>query len=134
MRVEACSLAVSDSCLRFGERKGATISRPFGVSLLIAGVDDQGPQLWHTDPSGLYVQYSAKAIGGGMEAQTTLNEKYHKSLTLAEAESLAVGILKAVMEDPIKNDNVEVATIKADTKTLELYDSDRLQKIIDALE
>ena len=28
--------------------------RPFGVSLLIAGTDDEGPQLYQVDPSGAY--------------------------------------------------------------------------------
>jgi len=135
MRVEACTLAVSDSCLRFGERKGASISRPFGVSLLIAGVDDLGPQLWLADPSGTYVRYEAKAIGGGMEqAQPTLQEKYHKSLTLKEAEDLAASILKQVMEDSMTKDNVEFAAIRTDTKRLEVYSTDRIQKIVDAAE
>ena len=28
--------------------------RPFGVSLLMAGFDDNGPQLYQIDPSGTY--------------------------------------------------------------------------------
>eukprot|EP01059_Diplonema_ambulator_P010429 TRINITY_DN2047_c0_g1_i1.p1 TRINITY_DN2047_c0_g1~~TRINITY_DN2047_c0_g1_i1.p1 ORF type:complete len:240 (+),score=78.92 TRINITY_DN2047_c0_g1_i1:1050-1769(+) len=134
MRVEACTLAVSDSCLRFGERKGATISRPFGVSLLIAGVDDLGPQLWLADPSGTYVRYEAKAIGRGMEAQATLQEKYHKSMTMAEAEILAVSILKQVMEEDLRNDNIEVASVLTSTRKLEIYDAARLEGIIKNVE
>ncbi|KAJ9458121.1 Proteasome subunit alpha type-5 [Diplonema papillatum] len=133
MRVEACTLAVADSCLRFGERKGASISRPFGVALLIAGVDDQGPSLWLTDPSGSYVRYEAKAIGDGMEAQATLQEKYHKSMSLDEAEILAVSILKQVMEEKIKSDNVEVASVRTDTRKLEVYTADKVNKIIESL-
>jgi len=53
-------------------------SRPFGVAILFAGIDKDGPQLFHLDPSGTYVQYHAKAIGSGSEgAQQTLQEKYH---------------------------------------------------------
>lgn len=37
--------------------------RPFGVSLLIAGYDDQGPQLYQVDPSGSYWGWKASAIG-----------------------------------------------------------------------
>ena len=134
MRVEACSLAVSDTCLRFGERKGATISRPFGVALLIAGVDDEGPQLWHTDPSGLYVRYNAKAIGGGVDtALSVLKEEYHTSMTLDEAVHLCVKILKQVMEEDICVDNVEVTTIPTETKSLDVYDSTRIQSILDTL-
>ena len=51
-------------------------SRPYGVALLIAGVDDtEGPVLYHTDPSGTFVRFKAKAIGSGSEgAQTNLQE------------------------------------------------------------
>jgi 20S proteasome subunit alpha 2 len=37
--------------------------RPFGVSLLIAGYDDEGPQLYQVDPSGAYFGWKASAIG-----------------------------------------------------------------------
>lgn len=53
--------------------------RPFGVAILFAGIDEKGPQLFHMDPSGTYVQYDAKAIGSGSEgAQQSLQEAYHK--------------------------------------------------------
>ena len=38
------------------------MSRPFGVALLIAGVDEKGPALYHTDPSGTYNQFRAKVL------------------------------------------------------------------------
>ena len=37
--------------------------RPFGVSLLIAGVDDQGPKLFEAEPSGAMTAYRADSIG-----------------------------------------------------------------------
>jgi len=82
--------------------------------LLIGGVDEKGPQLFHADPSGTLTQYDAKAIGSGSEgAQTELQEQYHKSLTLQEATSLALKVLKAVMEEKISATNVQVASITA---------------------
>lgn len=39
--------------------------RPFGVSLLITGVDQQGPKLFETDPTGIFFQFKAAAIGEG---------------------------------------------------------------------
>ena len=75
------------------------MSRPFGVALLVAGVDEYGPALFHTDPSGTFVRYEAKAIGAGSEgAQTSLQESYSKSMTLAEAEVLALTTLKQVSQ------------------------------------
>lgn len=49
------------------------------MALLVAGVDENGPALFHTDPSGTFIQYEAKAIGAGSEgAQSTLQDKYSK--------------------------------------------------------
>lgn len=40
------------------------------------GIDEKGPQLFHMDPSGTFVQYDAKAIGSGSEgAQQSLKVK-----------------------------------------------------------
>jgi proteasome alpha subunit len=37
--------------------------RPFGASLMFVGVDDTGPQVFTTSPSGTYFSWIAKAIG-----------------------------------------------------------------------
>jgi 20S proteasome alpha/beta subunit len=72
-------------------------SRPFGVAFLVAGCDENGPVLYHTDPSGRYVSFEAWAIGAGSEgAQSLLQEKYSADMTLAEAEVLALSTLKQV--------------------------------------
>lgn len=72
-------------------------SRPFGVALLVGGVDEGGYVLYHADPSGTYVRYQAKAIGSGSEgAQSLLQEKYAKDLSLQDALTLAVTVLKQV--------------------------------------
>jgi len=50
--------------------------RPFGVSLLIAGFDEQyGSQLYQVDPSGSYWAWKASAIGKGMINARTFLEK-----------------------------------------------------------
>ena len=91
------------------------MSRPFGVALLMAGVDDRGPQLYFSDPSGTYLEYKAKAIGAGSEgAQSTLQDKYRDDMTLVEAENLACEILKQVMEEKLGNQNVEMASVSAE--------------------
>jgi 20S proteasome subunit alpha 5 len=88
------------------------MSRPFGVALLLAGVDDKGPQLFFSDPSGTYLQYKAKAIGAGSEgAQSTLQDKYKDDMTLLDAENLVCEILKQVMEEKLGNQNIEVASV-----------------------
>mmetsp|Transcript_38041 Transcript_38041/g.53599 ORF Transcript_38041/g.53599 Transcript_38041/m.53599 type:complete len:245 (+) Transcript_38041:73-807(+) len=115
--VEALTQAVCDLALSFGEGRDGDakkrMSRPFGVALLLAGYDDlDGPQLFFSDPSGTFVRYKAKAIGAGSEgAQSNLEESYSETLTLKEAEDLALATLKQVMEEKISTDNIELARV-----------------------
>ncbi|KAL8277015.1 hypothetical protein RQP46_010549 [Phenoliferia psychrophenolica] len=118
IRVESVTQAVSDLALRFGEgadEEEATMSRPFGVALLIAGCDENGPQLYHADPSGTFMRYDAKAIGSGSEgAQNELQDSYNKSMSLEEAQTLALKVLKQVMEEKLDHNNVQLAQVLPD--------------------
>ncbi|CEM02142.1 unnamed protein product [Vitrella brassicaformis CCMP3155] len=137
MSTESCVHAISDLALDFSDvadrrDRKKLMSRPFGVSLLVAGVDDDGPSLWKTDPTGTYSKCTAAAIGSASEsAQGTLQEQYNKSMTLKEAEDLAVTILKQVMEEKLTKSNAEIASVSMDTKRYHLYTPDELQTIID---
>lgn len=92
------------------------MSRPFGVALLLAGYDDlNGSQLYFSDPSGTFTRYKAKAIGAGSEgAQSNLEESYSETMSLQEAEELALSTLKQVMEEKISTDNIELARVTAE--------------------
>lgn len=113
--VESCTQAICDLALRFGEGaegEESVMSRPFGVALLIAGIDEEGPQLYHAEPSGTFYRYDAKAIGSGSEgAQAELQNEFHKSLTLEEAETLVLKTLKQVMEEKLDAKNVQLASV-----------------------
>jgi len=82
MPAQALTQALCDLGANFGTGEEDSMSRPFGVALLVAGYDeDEGYQLYHTDPSGTFLKYKAKAIGSGSEgAQTTLQEEYRMIL------------------------------------------------------
>ncbi|KAH9884622.1 proteasome subunit alpha type 5 [Cubamyces lactineus] len=136
IKVESATQAVCDLALRFGESvhdEDAMMSRPFGVALLIAGIDELGPQLFHTDPSGTFVRYDAKAIGSGSEAaQSELQDKWHKQMTLQEAQVLTLRVLKQVMEEKLDHHNVQLAQVTPE-KGFEILDEVRLKEIIDIM-
>lgn len=94
--VESCTQAICDLALRFGEGadgEETIMSRPFGVALLIAGFDEQGPQLFHAEPSGTFYRYDAKAIGSGSEgAQAELQNEYHKVRRVSTPQSSIVHV------------------------------------------
>lgn len=132
----ACTQALCDLALRFGEdgRDEDAMSRPFGVALLVAGVGPDGPRLFHTDPSGTFVRWKAKAIGAGSEgAQTALQEAYAEALTLQEAETLALRTLKQVMEEKLDVSNVELAAVTTESAKFRIYEQDELKACISRL-
>jgi 20S proteasome subunit alpha 5 len=131
MRVASVAQSISDVAIGFG--KGDDVpSRPFGVALLLAGFDELGAQLYHTDPTGSFSQWDARAIGSGSEgASNALQEEYNKNMSLEEGLTLSLKVLKQVMEEKVDVNNVEVATVtKAGFK---LLDKTKLQSIINTL-
>lgn len=136
MPVESLTQSLCDLALRFGEDEddddAGSMSRPFGVALLIAGWDaEHGPVLFHTDPSGTFVQYKAKAIGSGSEgAQTGLQESYRPDLTLEEAEVLALSTLKQVMEEKVTSTNVDIAKV---APKWHIYSQEEVESVINRL-
>lgn len=131
MSVESVALAVSNLAIQFGDSDSeGAMSRPFGVAILFAGIDEKGPQLFHMDPSGTFVQYNAKAIGSGSEgAQQSLEEIYHQSMTLTEASKSALTILKQVMEEKLSSTNVEVSTVTPQ-KHFHMFTKEEVEDVI----
>jgi len=65
--------------------------RPFGVSLLIAGIDDENPRLYETDPTGIFFEYKASVIGEGEpEIEEILKKEYNAELPMDDALALAL--------------------------------------------
>jgi len=93
--------------------------RPFGVSLIVAGVDSTGAKLLTTDPSGSYRGYKARALGRNADqANSLLDEKYVEGISLDEAISLAIGAVSVASGGEITPATVKVAVIPSETKVL----------------
>jgi proteasome alpha subunit len=90
--------------------------RPFGVVLLVAGVDASGVHLFTTDPSGAYLEY--KAICEGTKSQTAMthfSSNYESNQTLGDALSLSVTALQKSSKKKLLPDMIDAAVI--DSKT-----------------
>merc|ERR1712032_189497 len=91
--------------------------RPFGVSLLIAGYDDDGPQLYQCDPSGAFFGWKATAIGQDfINAKTFLEKRYSEEMELEDAIHTALLTLKENFEGEMTEHNIELGIIKEDRK------------------
>ncbi|EYC14385.1 hypothetical protein Y032_0040g177 [Ancylostoma ceylanicum] len=114
IRIEDVTQSVANLALQFGDDDvKASMSRPFGVAMLFAGVDQDGAKLFHLDPSGTFIDCKAKSIGAASDgAEQSLKEQYHDNMSLKEALKVALAILKQVMEEKLNSANVEVVVIK----------------------
>eukprot|EP01068_Selenidium_serpulae_P010309 Selendium_serpulae@DN5429_c0_g1_i2.p2 len=138
LSVESCVQTISDLALDFSDVRGSdrrkTMSRPFGVALLVAGVDDTGPALWCTDPSGTNTRYDAAAVGSAQDgAESMLQEQYSKGMTLEKAEELALVVLRQVMEEKVTPSNVQIATIPISNKKFHVFSDEEVGEIINRL-
>ena len=105
-------------------------ARPFGVSILFAGVNSE-PELFLTDPTGIYFQYRATAIGEAEnEIKEVLNKEYKDTMDLDEGLKLAVRALKKVLGKDFDIKRIDGAYIKLDERQFKKFDTKYLTKII----
>eukprot|EP00168_Porphyra_purpurea_P001527 TRINITY_DN1184_c0_g1_i1.p1 TRINITY_DN1184_c0_g1~~TRINITY_DN1184_c0_g1_i1.p1 ORF type:complete len:236 (-),score=86.89 TRINITY_DN1184_c0_g1_i1:226-933(-) len=91
--------------------------RPFGVSLLVAGFDDEGPHLYQVDPSGSYFAWKASAIGKNMvNGKTFLEKRYSDDMELEDAIHTALLTIKEGFEGQVTENNIEVGIVSDDLK------------------
>lgn len=88
-------------------------ARPFGVSLMLAGIRDGRPELYTSDVTGNYFAYHANAIGESDDKiKGSLREKYDSSKSLKQNVKLVLEILKEVHDKTFDNNRLELVYIK----------------------
>ena len=105
--------------------------RPFGVSIIFAGVDKSGTQLFTTDPSGTYRSYKAVAIGIGREvAENVLKEEYRDDLTLEEAIKLGIKSLLKSIQARGEQPKIKIAIVPTSTKQFRMLSDEEVEKYV----
>lgn len=72
--------------------------RPYGVGLLVAGVDEKGPHLYDFQPSGMTEEMTAYAIGARSQMARTYLERNLDKFADCSREELVQHGLKALRE------------------------------------
>ena len=72
--------------------------RPYGVGLLIAGVDQKGPHLFEFQPSGVTQEMVACGIGARSQMARTYLERHLESFAGSSREELIKHALRALKE------------------------------------
>ena len=112
--IEAIAKRIADLNQQYTQYAGV---RPFGVSLIIAGVDESGPVVYLADPTGTYSGFQAISIGQGSDQVNDYLEKnYSSDLSLDAAITLAIECIYLVSEDKAGTAHIKVAVVEAESK------------------
>jgi len=106
-------------------------ARPFGVSILFAGVDaDAGVKLFATEPSGIFFQYKATAVG---EAEVEVNEilakEYKDTISIEDGFKLAIKAFKKVLGKNFDITRLSGAYINKEEKVFTKIDVNYMRKL-----
>ncbi|MBT4805244.1 archaeal proteasome endopeptidase complex subunit alpha [Candidatus Woesearchaeota archaeon] len=106
--------------------------RPFGVSLLVAGVEEDGIiKLFLTEPYGLYFQYQAAVIGEGeSEIEPILQKKYKPNMSVDDGIKFGLGLMKDFLKAEFNFDRVDVVTVRASNKRYTKLTNDEIKGLM----
>jgi proteasome alpha subunit len=105
-------------------------ARPFGVSIMIAGVDAKN-RLFASDITGNYFSYHCTAIGENDEKiKEMLRKDYNENITIEEGIKLALKIFKAVLEKNFDISRFDAACINNKDKTIKRLSENELKKYV----
>ena len=104
--------------------------RPFGVSILIAGIDKDGPRLYETDPTGIFFRYKASVIGEGEnEIGEILHKQYKDDISIKDALKLAIKSLAQTLDKGFNIDRIDAAYITTQESRFTKFERAELEKI-----
>ena len=118
--------------------------RPYGVGLLIAGVDDTGPHLFEFQPSGVTHEMVACAIGARSQMARTYLERHLSEFENASREELIKHGLKALKESlpqdkELTVDSTSVGVVgkpiagKKKIESFKLYDGAEMEPLLEGI-
>lgn len=85
-------------------------ARPFGVSVVIAGIFDESGKVFSSDVTGNYFEYYATAIGeNDSKIKELLREKYKRDLTIKQGIKIALEIFKEIKGEKFDLEKFELA-------------------------
>ena len=113
--VETLTKDVTDHIQQYTQVGGA---RPFGVALIIGGIDNGEPRLFETDPSGTPYEWKALAVGADRDdIQDYLEDHYEEGADLESGISLALQALASVNDGELSPQGLGMATVDAESES-----------------
>jgi len=120
--------SLADKKQMFTQYGGA---RPFGVALLIGGVNKGRAHLYTSDVTGNYFSYKANAIGENDEKiKEILRKDYDESISIEEGIRFCMKIFKEILGKNFEVERFDVGYInREDIKLVRLH-GDELKKFV----
>jgi len=105
-------------------------ARPFGVSLMTAGVNGKKSELFTSDVTGNYFSYYANAIGeDDGKIREKLREKYKHGMKIKEGVKLALEIFKEIKGNKFDLKKFELAYISNEIKKLTRLEGEEIKEL-----
>ena len=106
-------------------------ARPFGVALMVAGINQNKVELFTSDITGNYFSYYANTIGENDEKiKEILKVKYKKDLTIKKGVKLALEIFKEMQKDKFDMSRFELVCIDKKNKKLNRIEIKELKEFL----
>lgn len=104
--------------------------RPFGVSLLIGGIEDGEAKLYRTMASGIYMRFLAHSVGSlSDKINEGLEKEYKEDMSNKDALKLGMKLFKEALDEEFDVERFDVATLGLD-ENFERVESDELKKLV----
>jgi proteasome alpha subunit len=128
--VETLTKDVTDHIQQYTQVGGA---RPFGVALIIGGIDDGEPRLFETDPSGTPYEWKALAVGADRnDIDDYLEEHYEDDMSLDDGVELALAALESVSDDTgLDPDGISLATVPVEPPRFRSIPAEEIQDYLE---
>lgn len=124
--IESIIREISDIMQQYTQHPGI---RPFGVSLLIAGISDGKPKLYTSEITGNYYEYNAIVIGKNDDKiKEVLRKEYKSGIKIDDAIKLSLNIFKNVLGDKFDVSRFNVGIIKTENNKLKKLTIEEIKK------
>ncbi len=104
--------------------------RPFGVSIMLAGIKGKKPELYISDITGNYFSYNSNAIGENDEKiKEKLREKYKQNYTIKKGIKLSLDIFKEIQGNKFDIKKFEVCYIDKEECKVKRLEGEEIKKL-----
>ncbi len=105
-------------------------ARPFGVSIMIAGIVGKKCELFTSDVTGNYFSYFANAIGENDEKiKEKIREEYKQNLTIKQGVKIALEIFREIQGQKFDIEKLELGYIETKEGKIKRLEGEKIKEI-----